>query len=53
MDQRPGFFPNGQCRHHQLVDGWAKLWCIRTKDGHTERETEAGVRWNHVDGGMK
>ena len=45
MDQRPGFFPNGQCRHYQLADGWAKVWCIRTQDGHTEHETSGGFRW--------
>ena len=39
------FFPNGQCRHYQLVDGWAKVWCIRTDEGHTEHETANGVRW--------
>lgn len=42
---RPGFFPNGQCRHYQLADGWAKIWCIRTEDGHTEHETAGGVIW--------
>lgn len=44
-DPRPGFFPNGQCRHYQMADGWAKIWCIRTEDGHTEHETAGGVRW--------
>lgn len=53
MDQRTGFFPNGQCRHYWLVDGWAKIWCVRTEDGHTEHETEAGMRWNHENGSTK
>ena len=46
MTERPGFFPNGQCRHYQLADGWAKLCCVRTEDGHTEHETAGGVRWS-------
>lgn len=44
-DARPGFFPNVHCRHHQVADGWAKVWCIRTEDGHTEHEAEGGVVW--------
>lgn len=47
MPDRPGFFPKGQCRHYQLVDGWAKVWCIRTEDGHTQHETPGGVIWDH------
>lgn len=34
-----------RCRHYQLVDGWAKVWCVRTEFGHTEHETAAGFRW--------
>lgn len=44
-DQRSTFFSNGQCRHYQLVDGWAKLYCVRTEEEHAEHETEGGVRW--------
>lgn len=40
-----GFFPSGQCRHYQLVDGWAKVWCIRTDPGHVEHETPSGTLW--------
>ncbi len=39
------FFASGHCRHYQLVDGWAKVWCIRTDEGHTEHRTESGQRW--------
>lgn len=45
MSPHTRFFPNGRCRHYQLVDGWAKIWCVRTNEGHTEHETATGVRW--------
>lgn len=46
--QRSGFFPDGRCRHYQLIEGWAKVYCTRTDEGHTEHETEAGTRWAEV-----
>lgn len=45
QEARARFFPNGMCRHYQLVDGWAKVYCIRTDEGHTEHETKGGKRW--------
>ncbi len=45
QEPRPVFFPGGTCRHHEVVDCWAKVYCIRTEDGHTEHETAAGKKW--------